>query len=256
MKIISNFTDFYDQIQQYGIDTKIIYHRINDTAQKFVNSNQNSLFCNQHTNSTRKLLRHTDVVPVYTDDVVPRLYNLLWNKIYDVSLNNPHSFKFLRVICCINCKIFKNYILIHNNKVIKFPTVEQIIELIKLQSFYKNVKSLLDNIQKKQYTTRQEIKFKLDEKLSNTELIDIHKEFNSPVIIVTDTGYFRHAPMSFFGFNRIYDGNIERVAQEISYCIGNILNNQNEPPLQVSNTVKIEQHGFDKKVSFRKRTGI
>ena len=256
MKIISNFTDFYDQIQQYGIDNKIVYNRVNDTRQKFDNSNQNNLFCNQHTESTRKLLRHIDTVPVYTDDTLTRLYNLLWNKIYDVSSNNYHNFKFLRVICCINCKVFKNYILIHDNKIIKFPTVEQIIELIKLQSFYKNAKILLDNIQKKQTMTSLEIKFSLDEKLSNIELINIHKEFNSPVIIVTDTGYFRHAPMSFFGFNRIYDGNIERVAQEISYCIGNILNNQNEPPLQVSNTVKLEQHGFDKNVSFRKRTGI
>lgn len=48
-------------------------------------------------------------------------------------------------------------------------------------------------------------------------------------------------------------GSIEKLSQEISYCIGNVILNKNAPPIEVENNIKILGHGFDLKESFRHR---
>lgn len=115
-----------------------------------------------------------------------------------------------------------------------------------------------------QYFSRYSRGFYANQRATNSDLITLSRELNSPVFIYHNLGYdFRvrkHAHvyvekniprLSEIGFASIVPP--EQVYQDIAYFLGNVIHESPDtaPPVEVSNKDKILQAGFDLKTSFR-----
>lgn len=264
MKIISNFSDYYDSIQQWGIDSNIVYKRIHEGGLKFSNSKRwEELFSSQIDES---IIRRIDSVSAtdISEPGVAKLSTILFNAaIPGIQMKTAYA--------VINGKIYQNFILIetsgsscHGEIVDKHPTPEVIFDLMQekvknssTNKYWANkiqqAKNAVDLVGRDDPYTIQSWLSRKRSKLTQEQVWEFHRQLGTPVFFkVAGTG-IKHASLAYYGFNRLFDGSIEAMAQEISYCIGNVINNKNEPPVAISNDLKIDQHGFDRKQSFRHR---
>lgn len=84
--------------------------------------------------------------------------------------------------------------------------------------------------------------------------LNLHKEHKSPILYFIDQkGIYNNLPLGYLGFGNMFGSNLDKIYQEIDYCVSNVLNNKNEPPVAISNKSLIEKRGFDYKQSFRHR---
>ncbi len=262
MKIISNFSDYYDSIQQWGIDKNVVYKRIHEGGLKFSNPKRwEELFNSQIDDSIVRLIDSVSAIDISEPGVAKLSTILYYASIPGIQLKTVYA--------VINGKIYQNFILVETSGssrqgeiVDKHPTPDVIFELMQQQKLSTNnywankiqrAKNVVELIGCIDPPTVESWLSKKQSKLTQEQVWEFHRQLDTPVFFkVAGTG-IKHASLAYYGFNRLFDGSIETMAQEISYCIGNIINNKNEPPVAISNDLKIDQHGFDRKRSFRHR---
>jgi len=249
MRIISNFHDYYDAIQQYGIDNKIVFNRVNKNGFKF-NTEPNTWFGVDNelpnVNINRLNLRVEN-----RDQKLNDVFDF-----YCLSRRSYSDIGLYKILAIINAKVYENFIICGRGKfktldvakiITKNPSLEYIIKIL-------NDSSLEPTPQNKKYFRKSEGN---DSYTTSEELYGLHKEIKSPVFFIVSDAYRSYSvsnyPLAYFGFSKLYDGNIEYISQEIAYCLGNVLQNNNEPPLKIDDKTKIQQHGFDLIGSFRHR---
>lgn len=269
MRIISNFQDYYDSIQQYGIDNKIVFNRINEHQCKF--NTEPSIW---HLSTSQKDLdlRYKPYLnlKIENDCLDFKLIDRLQTFFDEYSF--PYNLH--KIVTVINGKAYQNYVLTLD-KTMDNGYVEKIISKnVDSKMLFDLVKSNIDKLHSNShpYLVKHFERFKNYEQFVNwkdrfytpkdssytteEKLKELHIELKNPIFFIIgkdEKDVLVNVPLSYLGFNHLFDGNIEIMAQEISYCIGNVLNNNNEPPIAIDNNGKIQQYGFDKKISFRHR---
>lgn len=265
MKIISNFSDYYDSIQQWGIDNNVVYKRIHEGGLKFSNPKRwEELFNSQIDDSIIKQIDSISAIDI-CEPGIAKMDSILRNAaIPGIVLKTAYA--------VINGKIYRNFILVETPNIStcgeiidKHPTIDVVFDLLQRKAKDSNGnKFWISKIRQAEdaselvgqyspYDVEVSIR-RRNTKLTQEQVWEFHRQLDTPVFFkVAGTG-IKHASLAYYGFNRLFDGSIEAMAQEISYCIGNIINNKNEPPVAISNDLKIDQHGFDRKQSFRHRT--
>ncbi len=272
MRIISNFQDYYDSIQQYGIDNKIVFNRINKHQSKF-NTEPTQWFLSSAQNEISDLRKRTISPHIENEDTdMAQIFMRYENS---SRFTSNFNYSMYQVIAVINGKAYENYIITKTENyqeriIYKNPSAKEAFDILKdnvhlmrqdgfTQKEFASYKDHEDYLSKMKSMRRNYFGYR-NKNTSNTtqeEMYKLHKELDTPVFFLVNNGsqefVVSNVPLAYLGFNKLFDGNIEVVSQEISYCIGNILKNNNEPPIAIDDKVKIEQHGFDKKKSFRHR---
>lgn len=265
MKIISNFSDYYDSIQQYGIDTNIVFKRIHEGGLKFDQPKVwQQVFESQIDTTILNKIQSTSAIDI-CEPGVPKLASLL---------ENAHipSMQLITAYACINGRIYRNFILVelidqgyNRYRIVdKHPTAEVVFAMMQEQikntannKFWndriRRAKTVVDLVSDSAPMNMLWWSKRNHSKLTQEQVWDFHRQLDTPVFFKIDGVGIKHASLAYYGFNRLFDGNVEVIAQEISYCLGNVISNKNEPPLAISNELKIDQHGFDRKQSFRHR---
>lgn len=283
MQIISNFTDYYDSMLQYGMDKSLTFNRINKHQFKpnktqewqLKDSNQEQLPDNLK-KYVRALFKPTESTYSDTDQYLFQAYRR--NKIQPGSVFQAFQVDLVQAV--INGKVFTSYMLFENVDV-KTPGASSFESRYKIIKRNATAKELFDNIKKNsQYfdlknsyndgvlaisqcdTYEQFAKNKYKGSLfyefesseeNEQNFLKIHKELSTPVFFIHSGKVYKDLPLSYFGLVNVFEGNMEKTYQEIAYCLANIVQNKNEPPVEISNLDKVQQYGFDKKISFRHR---
>jgi len=286
MKIISNFTDYYDQMLQYGVDKHITFTRINSNNFKSTNPNDwqmNFLTSEKNSPLTEKILaKH---IPDQRENLSENDRNILsaysTNIIRLIGGTRPFDLETVQAV--INGKVFASYMLLesvdfHNPGASAFSapyriikknaSIKELFDHIKENkehfnfnaTYNQGVKDILDCNSYEEYCTKKykSSNFTFKSRFQNPvateeELLAIHKEIGSPIFFLRGSRMYKDMPLSYFGLFDVFDGNMEKTYQEIAYCLANVISNKNEPPIAISDPDKIQQHGFDKKKSFRHR---
>lgn len=281
MQIISNFTDYYDSMLQYGMDKTLTFNRINKTHFKPTKNQEWQLADSAQENLSDNLkkpinayFKPTEANYSENDEYILEAYRRNKFKVGNIW----QAFKVEIIHAVINAKVFTSYMLLENVDV-KAPGTSSIQQRYKIIKRNASAKDLFDNIKANskyfdfkqtyndgilaidKYDTYDEFsQHKYNGYLYNTfsnatenDLLKIHKELSTPVFFIHDGKVYKDLPLSYFGLVNIFDNNLEKTYQEIAYCLANVVQNKNEPPVEISNLDKVQQHGFDKKVSFRHR---
>lgn len=273
MKIISNFKDYYDVIQQYGLDTSIVFNRISNAN---INYNENKFKLPQDSLEIDNNIKRKIELNLFNDHVIKKLLHD-WKNIKfgcrkkEISFPDLHHFVIIINGKPINTlfitKTNENFDNIFINKNISIEEAFQELisnyESLKEKkdiyfSFYKHSKNHSFEDYKKHNSY-----LRLTKENENIEeyLLQLHRDLKNPIIFIhnkennyyqMEQDFYTNIPLRYFGINNAFDS-IEKLAQEISYCIGNIIIDKNSPPVEVDNKIKILGHGFDLKESFRHR---
>lgn len=310
MNIVSNFSDYYDKLQQHGIDKTISFVRINKQHFKFdkmnvwqvgVNSIENELTEDKF----KKMLSNgnlPNIVYNYPQEqekpfeaLRASFHNITRNAQRNSILKTKLDIDLEPVYAVVNAKVFCSYMILqesvreelclalsgasfHYDIVKKNATPEDVYHFLRtkkdmfqaLKSFDKesvddvllNSKNFEEyckiiNEKKLNYNSWEfrsyTSKYSETKNLTENDLNELHKQLDSPIFFVIGGKAVTSLPLNYFGLTKIFDGNVEQLYQEISYCVGNTIKNKNEPPIAISDLDKVVQHGFDKKVSFRNR---
>lgn len=283
MKIISNYTDFYDSLLQFGYDEKLVYNRIcKFNTQSHINFNSNTfeyekieqiVLDTNEINLISKIINNKNSKKLST--LFPYTYIIQKGK--KIELNN---YILYTNIAIINNKPYFSYVLKKNEtNEILLKTIDEHKVFNKLKEIgYQN---LINNIDKKHYRVsalEKKLQLSSDEffnKKINNSIFNfydfnndnflnnnielLHKKYETPLLLITvntqivynkKINCFKNVPLKYFGFSAL---DAQQIIQELSFCLGNTVLNKNEPPEKISDIIRLEQHGFDKKVSFRKR---
>lgn len=224
MKIISKFVDYYDHIGKiFGIDDKIVFKRENYS---------------EAGNDINIISRNT----------VTNLCKIKWQYSRYISNNIPMvkfsvllvgDLTYVRMIECVDYVTYANRTI----KMYEFNE-ENFIELLTLgfidryhKPSYNEVKQWLEELKKFQ------LHFK-------TPVLEIN-QFNRLYYAEDYTIRYTHSPLlKDYGLQKLLPA--EQAFQVIQQYIANEL--MPEPAIEkITDIVKIEQYGFDKKISFRKR---
>ncbi len=276
MKIISNFKDYYDSMQQYGQDEKIVFQRI---AQPHINFDSN-------------IIRFTDEEKV-SEDVLSKVKNILMQ---DKELYVLHN-------------AWQKYEQIFNRMYLPFPKLNNMIIVVNGESSFSTFVSQYHNEKKSDVfleknmtkeeifnTLAQELKkknypfsctfwearhkkwqnyeqfhedvanFKYakyeqgSRQMSKNDWLSLHKEKENPVLMFhiptnslrKDVTLHLNMPLRYFGIDNLL-GSADKLHQEISYCVANIIQDKNQPPIEINDQDRLSAHGFDSKISFRHR---
>ncbi len=273
MKILSNFTDYYDFLQNYGQDNHIIFKRICNTP---INFNENLVKFSDNLDLSEQYLKDIEQSisnkDNYSLEYAWKMYKDKYNRIYQ-------QFPILnKITYIINSKIDSCYFISEYEQsnrgqffLKKNMTAEEAFEFLKIELEKRNekIRPITYHKKNKKIDTFSDFLegensyfnfFNLNKpSISAKKITELHQKVNSPIIFIHSTTQsyqrtqaFIHMPLRFFGIDNAF-GSPEQLFQEISYCVGNVILNRNEPPITLDDKVKISQNGFDLKISFRKR---
>ncbi len=248
MYIISKKKDYYDGVAgTMGIDKTIVYNRetikIDDSKQfpEFINLKDKS-WVELRENPVRNL-GYYEINKEYKKKYIEYNYFIVgfcgklyigW-KLYSESKKNQKEF-LGSTISQIETTIMYDE--------------EQIKSMLKNRRFgFKLTSDLLDDIKY----------------IKNLNVLDIFRQYDTPVFIYDNdykrTSIGRHSHrneeiliinpnLNDYEFYKVFDS--FQAFQEISMFIGGVLGNKEKEIVQISDKNKIEQYGFDYKLSFRK----
>lgn len=274
MKIISNFKDYYDSMLQYGKDESLVFTRINSQPIKFDSPSwQFDGLDNQLTNKNlaEKIEDQAHSIAAY-DPMFDPIRGQFGN-LKNTSTIPPAKLKSITTV--VNGKAFKSFCILEEDnlssnvyKIVKrnvtpeeaFNYLAEHLDFFSswsLKSFtkFKNYEQFKEeSLAKKNpyFYFKYHRNINKNSPITENQLIQIHQEVDSPIYYIISGKVQVNIPLTYFGLTNLFD-NVEVLHQEIAYCLGNVIQNKNEPPAQISNNMKIQQHGFDNKVSFRKR---
>lgn len=280
MQIISNFTDYYDQMLQYGVDKSITFNRINSNGFKPTKPQEwqlNLLKSEELSEAGKKTLRLK--LPEYNNQSHENdafIIDAYRRNEFKVNAHQPFMVEEVQAV--INGKVFTAYMLMEYSSVQnphehymggsyriakKNASMEDLYNNIKENRQYfsysylyrDGIKDIFTSDSYEQYCSKKYKEYRYGDVVDATEqqLLKVHQELDTPVFFLYSGKVLKNLPLSYFGMFNVFDSNMEKTHQEIAYCIGNVLQNKNEPPASISNNDKIVQHGFDKKISFRHR---
>lgn len=276
MKIISNFTDYYDKMLGFGIDDKVVFNRINQTTIKPTeNIFAADALCNHSDKSANILLANEKVKIKGEGD--SKIRRFIYNEIHSFWNNgrfqNDGEFNLEKVHAVINAQVFTSYILTQKKSyqdiiVKKNISDDDAIDFVlnnPIHSKYSRLKGLKTEADVRDAILNDKSRYyykhgNQDLKNGAEVLLKIHKDMEVPIFFIYESKHgirerysvVKNLPLHYFGLTNIFENNVELLYQEIAYCIGNVIQNKNEPPLKIDDKVKLEQAGFDKITSFRK----
>ena len=252
MLIISKQNDYYDTALSYGVDKSVIYKRkecfvkILD-GQRYSNifklkSNIGSSLLNPFPSSLFNLIMSTDITNLdmdysYKDEIFLSLsgrYILFCGEIV------PFIFLTGRT---------KN----HRDFSESFYDKKHLFDFL-YSVKYSNKKHLDKFLSSSPYFFNKVIRSKKIELFLNGFLKVscecVHHEIDSPIIELNSSGYVKNPLLKKYKFAKKYDP--FSAYQKIEQFVSGVLGGQTPRLIEISDDIRLESHGFDKKTSFRK----
>lgn len=240
MKIISPFNDYYDSVQKYETEpNQVVYQRtpLEFNLRKLDKTNQSNLIVK--INDTFKDLVERHSMFLFRHRYSPNIWKFIYSsKEYDFTNNR------LLVIFC--GKIYKGI------EIIKFKKNSNESETTYFYNFEEFNIYLDEN-----KISYKEVKYKNNvKKYFDLSLLSKYKEFcienKLTIAVMTEDNLLINCPLNRFQFYKVYD--TYTAYQELNMWLTGTLSYPQNIMVEVSNETKIEKAGFDKKISFRKRS--
>lgn len=263
MKIVSNFQDYYDKMMSYGIDKNITFNRISNHNMNFnldLNFNYTTKDKFKLSTNLEEYCENYDIYKFFLPFIDYRYYITKENKYLDYAIVSINGKLFMDIfVCDINTQKISNRNMLPEDL---FDFIKDNFKSHRYGFSYTNKKPMSDitfeefceiyNKRDKYYyeTNKEEIDI-------NTKLLELHKKYENPILFFKKNRFNEYSlekniPLRLYGFKNVFNGDVEQLYQEISYCIGNVIQNKNNPPETISDKVKIQQHGFNNQ-SFKHR---
>jgi len=234
MRIISKFKDYYDCIQSYGYDPKIVYNRETEKLDKKIVDKLTNLIYDKET--------------------------LYWNKLPECFNSEDYPFEYYPFYIIVAGKIHIGYYLITINKDFSKKVVIE-YDMKNVESFINSCSVYLSNRSKRwnRYSHRKPQLVSEWERISKLDLTTICIELHTPLILIDATKVSKYRSegigvkdpfLKKYKFAKCID--TFQMYQTLSMFVGNFLIEPSKKVWPISDVLKAETHGFDKR-SFRKR---
>lgn len=220
MRIISKFHDYYDLGMQYGQDNTIVWVR--NTEEIKVKDLDRDTFhklpkLSFHTNYKIKTSRYECAV-----ELVYLAFCGKWQRLY-IGTVTKHYYPYKAQTLCSE-----------NIETLRDRFIRLVDEELKRDG--------------DKYSGRYN---KHSEKHIEQSAHEIHRHFNSPVILYSNGLVIKNPNLKSIGYNQIKDP--YTVYQNISMYMSGVLGQPANPTVTLSDKSKVLKHGFDAKWSFRRR---
>lgn len=278
MKIISNFKDCYDTVQKLGTDDRVIYNRRTirgiETSFYKIDDYFNKIPYNHKELTIQEVIRDIPSINLLANICKEHL-----NKLLNVSKHDHPSM--LRCIGLSSDDKKKSSYFFYKSVLFFCGKLIPLLTAFKVKEEYDNKLNLIHKIEYiydidgfdkfvKNNDLRQlsPIKHKLkiedwfNMKIDVNDILISNKVIN--VFMVFEAGYRRvnedefiirdiiiNPSLDQLMFQKVMD--VTRMYQELDMYISGTLSYPQNAMIEVSNEEKITKHGFDKKLSFRKR---
>lgn len=244
MKIYSKFHDYYDSVRAWGADPKTVY--IRKTFEFLSSSNE---YQNIHNKTIDKFLE---------------LYPLPNQQSYGIYIDRI----FLIIFCghihpCIVYQININWEIKKTEFCYDIDSVSKFIKKYGTKKDYANFNK--PRKVRKYYGFKRIRAYKESLKefydLSNQKdnsLIKLHCDIGYPVFIIEPNS--KEFPLVYnpilkdYKFYKVSD--VHQTFQELSMFISGIMGGTAPPMVEISDKIRLEKHGFDSKLSFRKEKQV
>ena len=236
MRIISSFHDYYDIGMKYGVDNSIVYTResMQISDEKIIKNVLDKIlpFSKfKHTFFTREAPNFECVL--FCGKIIPFLF-------LDFC-DNKHTYSYTTIQRNVY-SVYDYEEFINNNK---YNFCDELKEL-----FYKKTKFISSSFTKNSLTKF----YSLADVIPKQNIIDVHLMFNAPIILVQKNGYENstitlNQSLRDLHFMKMYDP--ITAFQELQMFLSTFMITE-KPITKISDVIRLEKHGFDKKTSFRK----
>ncbi len=278
MRIISNFKDCYDTVQKLGTDDKVIYNRRTIRGVETSSSKIEDYF-NKIPYSHKELNIQEVVTDIPSINILVDICKQYLNKIINIGkYDNPSilrcialssndkkksSYFFYKSVLFFCGKLYPLLTAFkvkeeYDSKLNSIHKIEYIYDINNFDKFVKNndLRQLSDTNHKLKIEDWFNMKIDVNDILISNKVIN--------VFMVLEAGYRRVNENAFslrdivinpnldqLMFQKVMD--VTRIYQELDMYISGTLSYPQNAMIEVSNEEKITKHGFDKKISFRKR---
>ena len=227
MRIISKEHDYYDTVQKQGVDNSVLYLR---NSCKLEGKNRDVIKKVVHPiiNNLKPIYRIEHYVREFGTTNVG--FVLFCNKVYPyiefkITERTGKYSSISEETICYNMKC-----------------VEKLME--KYDDGSSGVAAMMSRAKELFSNSGKELK----------GLIELHFEHKCPVFLVVHNGFrdsvILNPSLKKAEFFKVFEA--YSAYQELSMFVGGVLSSNMSVPVQMSDKIKIEKHGFDSKLSFRK----
>lgn len=251
MYIISKIKDYYDCIMATGVDRSVVYKRKEDEI-GFEIDNKSI--------AKREEINRYDSFSSELKNLISKKTNF---KICEYSREEVYLSKYdEKIEFYVGILMFcgKVYPYIKSSspylsRLIGFKTiyaysVEELESELKKITEQKYIDSFFNKSVYKYSNMRNKIETFFDE-LSKIDCTNIHNELDSPIIDLIEKRITKNPLLSEMFFMKIKDPYMAYM--EISSFISGVMGGNTPRMIEIADVVRLEAHGFDKKISFRKR---
>ncbi len=216
MRIISNFKDYYDQGAVYGVDMGNVFARVNRDG----------------------ILRHNDIRLLIGNTQAQEYGKEMWQ----VLTLDEGTVRRRLVGFCGKVYVMFEYSAYKSQKPIQFYTMSEMMIFLTENNLFMCAKN-----RPYQYRAR-----KRDDEHRIIENDELFKKIGSPIFyITTDFTAYWYPRLSDFSFYKVKEP--REAFSEIEQYNINVLRATDPSMETITDMVRLEQHGFDKKQSFRHR---
>jgi hypothetical protein len=250
VKLISKFSDYYDSALAYGIDNTVIYKRVREEI----------VFA--------RMRRHweTNVCIVYNkfsanlksiiaDRSKSYQYELKSSK--DKSINITVEANFL-LFCSKLYPYFEIDIKGTDHNCIRYNisefsySEEDLIKVLSKYATKEDISKFLEKDTRFFSSTKRSSYFKeIFKKYENIDYVHLHHELNCPFALIHSDKIIKNPVLKDIKFVKHLDP--LATYQSIEQFISGVMGGQSPVMIEIDDIYRIQAHGFDKKMSFRKR---
>lgn len=250
MHLISKVRDYYDSVMATGVDETILYKRKEEEL-PFEDNDRTIAYVehlrryNSFSNKLKNLISKKDEFEIFE---YPRKRIYLSKYKTDAELYSGvvmfcgKVYPYLKIVETFSINPFDR---------IYVYSVEELEEtLLKITDKEYVDNFLYKNRVYKYGNFKNKIMAYFDE-LSKIDCTDIHNEFDSPIVLLVGKKIIKNPLLREVSFMKVKDPYMAYM--EISSFISGVMGGKTPRMIETSDVVRLEAHGFDKKISFRKR---
>lgn len=229
MRIISNFKDYYDSAQGYGIDPKLVYIRKQEDfcleARELWSWSTGYGERKSEYNEKAKIFSYLNAEQILHCDSLGAGIIAFCGKLYPFWYNEEATFYNIDEIVKYLKGRMGKFTFYHHDKYI----IESLLSNEKRTGIFRRLN---------RYTWK-----KLQEEYNFSVPDSFHLYFKSPIVAVEQRRILVNPRLKDYGFARIVDP--YTAFQEISMFLGNNMATQMDPEVHISDKIRAESKGFD-----------
>lgn len=265
VKIIKKQPDFYDSVLGYGVDESIIYKRSIEENYFFENkcSLQSAFSClarDQYEGIKKLKPSFVKIIEKIQDkgmslpveiDIGKGFNKLRVSMVYFVFCGEVIPSLVVSGSWLIHPKAPENKKHSYENFKEVAYTMDDFIKILNLFMGNDEAANYLEKEKRWSSMKRKDYFSQVFDGFENYSTDEFHHEIDCPVVLIYSSGYVKNPVLKEYKFAKKYDP--FTTYQKLEQYISGVLGGMSPKMVQIDDIHRLEGHGFDKKISFRKR---